>query len=286
MTIQWNFLIVTPKSGCNISMKISCIIPTKDRCDMVLRAIDSALSQQTDVHEVIVVDDGSVDGTSEVVQKRYPDVELVRLSGLGQGLARNIGVKASQGDVLMFLDSDDVWLPNHVEDLSDVVNQGFFVAYGTTRTNDTVNGDSFLIPDNGEGPAGDCFSKLVRWCFLVPSAMAVRRDAFNEVGGFRSGDLAEDWAFFLQLAKRFPFGFAGSDPITTRFLHNRSLCCLSDKKTLVSALCLVEDVLQDLGADKEESAWIACMKQWTQKKEENWNTIQEWYTAMKKEGML
>ena len=89
-------------------MKISCIIPTKDRCDMVLRAIDSALSQQADLFEIVLVDDGSVDGTSEVVQERYPDVKIVRLSGLGQGLARNAGVKASQGDVLMFLEEERI----------------------------------------------------------------------------------------------------------------------------------------------------------------------------------
>lgn len=272
--------------SCNVPMKTSCIIPTKNRCDMVLRAIDSALSQQADVFEVIVVDDGSVDGTSEAVKTRYPDVQTVRLSGVGPGLARNAGVEASHGDVIMFLDSDDVWLPNHVKDLADVVKRGFFVAYGTARTVDDVGGNTFLIPDNGNGPEGDCFFKLIRWCFLVPSAMAVQRDAFNEVGGFCSAPLAEDWAFFLQLAKRFLFGFAGVRPVTNRFLHDGSLCCLSGKETIISGLCLIEGVLGGLEVAEEETARVVCMKEWTQLKEEDWKTVQDWYVAMKKEGML
>lgn len=267
-------------------MKISCIIPTKDRCDLVMRAIASTLSQQDDALEVVVVDDGSVDGTEDVVRERYPEVRFLRLSGVGQGMARNAGAEISQGDVLMFLDSDDVWLPGHIEDLITVLGRDFSVAYGTTRTMDKVNGGTFLIPEHGKGPEGDCFAELARWCFMVPSAAAVRRDAFTEVGGFSSADLAEDWAFFLQLARRFSFGFSGIRPITQRYLHKGSLCCLSGKETIISGLCVVEEILRDLGSDSIGQARIACMKQWTQTRKEEWSTVQEWYIAMKKEGMV
>lgn len=268
-------------------MKISCIIPTKDRCDLVRRAIDSALSQEDDRLEVVVVDDGSVDGTEGVVRTRYPEVRFVRLTGVGQGLARNAGAAISQGDVLMFLDSDDVWLSGHVEDLVTVLGRrDFSVAYGTAETVDKVNGSTFLIPEHGKGPEGDCFAELVRWCFMVPSATAVRREAFMEVGGFISADIAEDWAFFLQLSKRFPFGFAGSHPITQRYLHKGSLCCLADKETIILGLRVIEEVLQDLEPDGMDLTRISCMKQWTQASEEEWSTVQEWYIAMKKGGMV
>ena len=84
---------------------------------MVGRAVQSVLEQRTPVFEIVVVDDGSIDHTSEDLSRRFPDVKVVRLSGMGPGPARNAGVNAASGDVLMFLDSDDQWLPNHVGNL-------------------------------------------------------------------------------------------------------------------------------------------------------------------------
>ena len=96
---------------------ISCIIPARDRKDMVLKAIESALAQEGWVPEVVVVDDGSTDGTREAVSACFPEVKLISTAGLGPGLARNEGVRAATGHVLMFLDSDDIWLPLHVRSL-------------------------------------------------------------------------------------------------------------------------------------------------------------------------
>ena len=78
---------------------------------MVLRAIESALVQEAWDPEVVVVDDGSKDGTREAVSACFPEVKLISTAGLGPGLARNEGARAATGQVLMFLDSDDIWLP-------------------------------------------------------------------------------------------------------------------------------------------------------------------------------
>ena len=86
--------------------------------------------------------------------------------------------------------------------------------------------NDFLIPENGVGIEGDCFEPLLRWCFLVPSSVAVSREVFQAVGGFESVACGEDWIFFLKLSALFPFGFAGPHPITLRRLHQGSLCFL------------------------------------------------------------
>jgi glycosyltransferase involved in cell wall biosynthesis len=70
-------------------MKVSCIIPARDRRDMVLKAIESVLAQEGWVPEVIVVDDGSTDGTKGAVRTHFPWITLISTHGLGPGLARN-----------------------------------------------------------------------------------------------------------------------------------------------------------------------------------------------------
>jgi glycosyltransferase involved in cell wall biosynthesis len=137
---------------------------------MALEAIESIRRQPYSDLEIIVVDDGSTDNTRAEIKSIFPEVLLVSLNGAGPGAARNAGVNASSGNILMFLDSDDLWLENHVRQLLDVLSRGFQVAYGTTKTIDEVGGNDFLIPDKGEGKEGDCFDSLIRWCILVPSA--------------------------------------------------------------------------------------------------------------------
>ena len=215
-------------------MKVSCVIPVRDRAAMVCQAIASVEAQQCPDLEIVVVDDGSVDTTAEVVAACYPEVRLVRLAGLGPGPARNAGVNVAGGDVIMFLDSDDLWLPGHVTALLAALDRGFEVAYGVTRTTDLVACGTFFIPEPGEGREGELLAELLRWCCLVPSSLAVSRKAFQACGGFRAHGFGEDWSFLLQLAARFPFAFVGEEPITERRLHNGSLCSLVDRETILA----------------------------------------------------
>lgn len=97
-------------------MKVTAIIPTYNRQPRVFRAIDCVLSQTMPVDEIIVVDDGSTDGTAEAVAERYGSrVVLIRQENAGVSAARNRGVQAARGEWLAFLDSDDFWLPEKLE---------------------------------------------------------------------------------------------------------------------------------------------------------------------------
>ena len=90
-------------------MKISVIIPTYNRILFLKRSIDSVLAQTLQPYEIIIVDDGSTDGTSAMIKKNYPNLKLIFQENKGVSAARNIGVKASSGDWVCFLDSDDEW---------------------------------------------------------------------------------------------------------------------------------------------------------------------------------
>lgn len=93
-------------------IRISVVIPAYNRARTLLEAIRSARAQSLRPYEIIVVDDGSDDGTAEMLQHYFPDVILVRLPGRrGACAARNAGITAASGSHIAFLDSDDSWLP-------------------------------------------------------------------------------------------------------------------------------------------------------------------------------
>jgi glycosyltransferase involved in cell wall biosynthesis len=96
-------------------MNISAIIPTYNRRALVSRAIESVLAQTVPVNEIIVVDDGSTDGTAEAVQSQFgPRVMVLRQANGGVSAARNHGIHAARGEWIAFLDSDDSWLPTKI----------------------------------------------------------------------------------------------------------------------------------------------------------------------------
>jgi glycosyltransferase involved in cell wall biosynthesis len=268
-------------------VKVSCIIPTRNRRDMVITAIESALAQYEYHPEIVVVDDGSTDGTERAVRTRFPEVKLISTPGLGPGLARNEGFRAATGQVLMFLDSDDIWLPLHVKSLMQLLQKGFHVAYGVTMTKDCLGGGEFFIPEDGEGISGQCFNSLTRWCFIVPSSVAVTRKAFEDVCGFGQGEIGEDWVFFLKLSSLYPFGFV-SKVISHRILHKGSLCCLENGGIEIQkALRRIMEFLQT--SDKalpDDLDRIRKMQVLTTKGRQRWRTVQEWYMSMKRQELV
>lgn len=97
-------------------MKVSVIIPTYNRQTHVLRAIDYVLAQTVVVDEIIVVDDGSTDGTAEAILSRHGSrVNVLRQQNQGVSAARNHGIREARGEWIAFLDSDDVWLPTKMQ---------------------------------------------------------------------------------------------------------------------------------------------------------------------------
>ena len=100
---------------------------------MTLEAIKSVMDQRCPGMEIILIDDGSTDNTLAAAATRFPDIHTLKLHGAGPGPARNAGAAAASGDILMFLDSDDIWFENHVQQLVKTLNRGFEVAYGVAR---------------------------------------------------------------------------------------------------------------------------------------------------------
>jgi glycosyltransferase involved in cell wall biosynthesis len=161
---------------------ISVLIPVRDGAAFVAEAIESALSQSLRPDEVIVVDDGSQDGTREVVARFAPDIDYVRQDPMGSGAARNRAVEASSGDLLAFLDADDVFTPERLERQTAVLVQDPSVEAVFGRLTEFIDGGLPVHADVSlRRPRSNVASHLAQ-------AMLIRRGAFERVGRFEVDD--------------------------------------------------------------------------------------------------
>lgn len=132
-------------------MKISTVIPTHNRADTIMRAINSVLTQTYPVHELIIVDDCSTDNTKGILNSINDDrVRFIELETQSGGAhARNVGINAAQGDYIALLDSDDYWLPNKIKHQVEMIEKsGHFspvVVYNSVQI--TELGGSSISPE-------------------------------------------------------------------------------------------------------------------------------------------
>lgn len=104
---------------------ISVVIPTYNRLDSLSACIDSVLNQSLKPDEVILVDDGSTDGSIDFVKEKYKSQVIVIETGGRKGAcyARNLGIESSRNDIVAFQDSDDIWLVNKLEDQIELMKK-------------------------------------------------------------------------------------------------------------------------------------------------------------------
>ncbi len=159
---------------------VSVIIPVYNGERYLAEAIGSAQAQTYRPIEIIVVDDGSTDGTAEVVKPFIPSVHYVYQENGGTGAARNRGIEAAQGDFFAFLDADDLWQPDKLS-LQ-------MAAFAADPQADILFGhlQQFFSPDVDESLKEKiaCDTAIVPG--YLPSAMVVRRDSFFRVGRYET----------------------------------------------------------------------------------------------------
>jgi len=187
---------------------VSVIIPCFKQAHFLRYAIESALAQTYPSVEIIVVDDGSPDDAARVAQ-HYPSVQYIRQPNSGRSAARNVGVRASQGKFLVFLDADDRLLPRAVE-----VGLHYLGSYPDCALVSGVAAeiDSYGAPlgTRSSGPhqhchGGDHYPAFLHANYALINTVVLRRCAFDEVGGFSTQlHAAEDHDLYLRIARRFP----------------------------------------------------------------------------------
>lgn len=186
-------------------MNISVIVPTHNRAQLLARALQSVVTQATPPMEVIVVDDGSNDGTEEVVCTRFPEVQYIRQNNQGVSNTRNRGIEAARGDWLAFLDSDDEWLPQKLTSQKEMLAAN--PQYKICHTDEIWirNGTRVNAMKKHTKAGGFIFERCLPLCVVSPSSVLIHRSVFDEVGLFNE-DLptCEDYDLWLRICARFP----------------------------------------------------------------------------------
>lgn len=213
---------------------VSIVTPAHDVAAFVGDAIRSARAQgdtqERPDWEMVLVDDGSRDGTARAAEHAAegdPRIRILRQANAGVSAARNAGIAAARGATLLFLDADDWLAPGALGRLATALEAapGSVAAYGpwAAVAEGARPGDAVLRLKRGPFPTGDILPRLVVRNLLVNGGHAlIRRDAFTAAGGFDPAiRYGEDWECWVRLALRGPFvRVAGDTPLV--FVRERA----------------------------------------------------------------
>lgn len=168
----------------------------------IARAIESVLSQTCKPKEIIVVDDGSNDATSEVV-KMYDEVSLLRQKNMGVSAARNNGVMMAESDWIAFLDSDDTWASDKLQKQLNFHKKNLTCKISYTDEVWIRNGDRVKLPKKFQKGWGDLYERSLQQCIIAPSSVMIEKKLFEHLGGFdETLEVCEDYDLWLRIMKR------------------------------------------------------------------------------------
>lgn len=204
-------------------MSITVVIPTYNRAELCLEAVNTALDQTCPPSEVIVVDDGSTDSTPDLFKDAKPPVRYLRQENAERAAARNRGIREAGGDLIAFLDSDDRWDPHHLE-----LSQAALAAHPNAAL--AFGRAAYTAPDGRvlwEAPsppieAGQCDdavpSLTAKGIGFPLSTVVARREVLTE-NPFNEDRLlsrSEDWELWIRISARHPVVATGE---VTAFLR-------------------------------------------------------------------
>jgi glycosyltransferase involved in cell wall biosynthesis len=202
---------------------VSVVLPVRDGERHVGEAIESVLAQGRDDLELVVVDDGSTDGTAGIVRGFGPPVRVVTLAGTGAGNARNVGVDEARGELLAFLDHDDVWEPDKLARQLPVLAEG---------AADLVFGHLvwFVSPEVDPETAARIACPPGPQAALLPGTLLTRRETFVRVGRFGEWSQASEFLEWLLRADELGLRrVTVSDVVLRRRVHGSNFHVLNPR---------------------------------------------------------
>jgi teichuronic acid biosynthesis glycosyltransferase TuaG len=190
---------------------VSIITPVFNALPFVSQTIDSVLNQTYQNWELILVDDGSTDGSYKKIEPYLTDsrIKYILQENQGQGKARNTGIKASKGDFIAFLDSDDLWVPEKLDlQISLLIEQDIDLVYSNAFIINSYGIRSDVVMKTGSlagiQPESDLLQNLIRGNIFVPilTVMSKREAIISSLGFDESPDLknAEDFDLWIRMA--------------------------------------------------------------------------------------
>lgn len=182
---------------------VSVIIPTHNRLSRLPAAVDSVLEQTYSTHELIVVDDGSTDGTAQWLARERPSVTVIRQDNMGVSHARNRGIDAASGNWIALLDSDDRWYAHKLAtQINALHNQpGHRLCHSDEHW--LRNGKRVNPKHKHQKYGGSIFAHCLPLCAISPSAALINKSLFEDIGLFdESLPACEDYDLWLRISAR------------------------------------------------------------------------------------
>ncbi len=205
---------------------VSVIMPVYNRENLVSQSIESVLGQTYQKIELVLINDGSSDNSLNILteyKNRFPEkIKLINQPNQGQINARNHGIKISKGKYIAFLDSDDLWLPDKLEEQIPLFKDDVGLVYGGVELIDESGATTGFDPCD---PAiqGKIFPYLLVKNRMTGGSVVVLREALEEVGVFDTEfRAAENWDLWLRICKQFQARLVDK-PVVKYRLHENNM---------------------------------------------------------------
>lgn len=202
---------------------VTVIIPTHNRASLIGQTLDSISKQSFRDYEIVIIDDGSTDGTAEKLRRRPEPIRYVYQEQRGAASARNHALAEAKGSLVAFLDSDDLWLPEFLERVTAAVRAEPQASLGYSDFR-TINAQGVVLRGHRKRQhGGHVVAPLFASIFIHTSCVVARRDAILDAGGFDDRmEANEDYDLWLRLSLKHPF-VSIPEPLCLRRSHNGSL---------------------------------------------------------------
>ncbi|MGH2317096.1 glycosyltransferase family 2 protein [Planococcus sp. SE5232] len=236
--------------------KVSVIIPTYNRSELLKKAVESLKNQSHQNFEIIIIDDFSTDDTATVVKEMEDDriIYLKHDINKGGSEARNTGIKRATGNFIGFLDSDDQWLPQKLEkQLGRFEEQpDVGVVYtGVQVVNENNQPTRKIVPEY----RGDILPKLFESnCIDTTSSVLVRKEVLDQVQGFDAGlPSCQDWDLYIRLAQVTKFDFVKDNMVL--FYHHSGERITTNKKSVLNGHLSIFEKYKALAVKQQKSTF-------------------------------
>jgi GT2 family glycosyltransferase len=193
---------------------ITVVIPTYNRRELLLRAVASVYAQTVVPAEVIVVDDGSTDGTGAAISTAYPKIDYYWQPNRGVSAARNLGIGLATQPWIALLDSDDEWLPTKLARQLEQLQQQPEILVCHCEEIWIRNGRRVNAGKRHQKPEGDVFAESLLLCAMSPSSILIHRKVFAQIGLFDEQlPACEDYDLWLRIGARYPVALVSEPQI-------------------------------------------------------------------------
>jgi glycosyltransferase involved in cell wall biosynthesis len=240
----------------NEKPKVSIIIPTYNRANLIGRAIQSVLDQTYKDFELIIVDDGSIDYTEDIIkefQKKDKRIKYIRREkNRGGSAARNTGIKAARGEYIAFQDSDDEWLPEKLEKQMNVFeNAPAEVGVVYTGFLRIKNDKKTYTPSSWvTQKEGNIYKELLKGNFVTTQSIVMRKECFVKTGMFDENlPRLQDWELVIRLSKYYDFKCV-DEPLMISYYTSNSISA-NQNALMIARKLILEKYFEDIKKNKK-----------------------------------